>query len=729
MAVYRSNYLKEKIGIIPKNLYHGGNKPYSKSSLEWLEFISAQTNSKILHAVNGGEKMIVDTEWGKTYHVDGFCEETGTVYEFYGCVYHGCPLCFDGRNDHPFHSERKMCDVYEETVGREERLRALGFTVKSIWEHDYRKRRETDEMKLFLDTFDLITDLDPRDSFFGGRVGGYKLFREAKPVETIEYADYTSLYPFVNKTKLYPTGHAQIIRENFEPISNYFGLVKCKVLAPANLCHPVLPIRAKGKLFFPLCKQCVLDNSSECRHSEEERSFWGTFTTIEVLKAIEKGYKIVQVHEVWHFENTSTDLFSEYVNYFLRLKQESSGFPEWVETPKDQARYIAEGILLRKDKIVENPGLRAFAKLCLNSLWGRFAMRTDRVMTEFITDPLQFYKRINGADIDMHDLCIINDDLVEIVFKRKHEYEVESKVTNLFIGIFTNEWARLELYSLLDLMGGNVLYVDTDSCVYVSKPGDPKPALGDFLGDLTNEITPKHGPGAFITQFVCGGPKNYAYKVSNGKTHCKIRGFTLNYKNSLVLNFDSLKNIICKHINNPIKKNKKNKNVNGVKIVDECKITREKWTRRIVNKHEAKEYQVVFDKRIVLGQGEDSIPYGYHWNPSTTSTINPPFIPSVPDNLLYTLIHPSDAGGEQSTREVVRHPDPLTIVEDSDSIMEIDDDCESIHRTNDIDLMETDDESDNDFESERDSDIEFMNGNELSDEEELSFYRRLGNTF
>ena len=148
-----------------------------------------------------------------------------------------------------------------------------------------------------------------------------------------------------------------------------------------------------------------------------------------------------------------------------------------------------------------------------------------------------------------------------------------------------------------------------------------------------------------------------------------------------------------------------------------------------MNKREAKEYQVVFDKRIVLGQGEDSIPYGYHWNPSTTSTINPPFIPSVPDNLLYTLIHPSDAGGEQSTREVVRHPDPLTIVEDSDGIMEIDDDCESIHRTNDIDLMETDDESDNDFESERDSDIEFMNGNELSDEEELSFYRRLGNTF
>ena len=32
------------------------------------------------------------------------------------------------------------------------------------------------EIKLFLDTFNIITDLDPGDSFFGGRVGGYKLF-------------------------------------------------------------------------------------------------------------------------------------------------------------------------------------------------------------------------------------------------------------------------------------------------------------------------------------------------------------------------------------------------------------------------------------------------------------------------------------------------------------------------------------------------------------------------
>ena len=131
-------------------MYRDGNKPFSKSSIEWLEFIAAQTNLKILHAVHGGEKAIVDEESGKTYYVDGFCEETRMVYEFCGCVYHGCPLCFVGTNEHPFHSERKMCDVYEATIEREERLRALRFTVKAIWEHDFVKQKIMKKLNMWI---------------------------------------------------------------------------------------------------------------------------------------------------------------------------------------------------------------------------------------------------------------------------------------------------------------------------------------------------------------------------------------------------------------------------------------------------------------------------------------------------------------------------------------------------------------------------------------------------
>ena len=68
--------------------------------------------------------------------------------------------------------------------------------------------------------------------------------------------------------------------------------------------------------------------------SELERSFYGTFTTIEVVKALEKGYRILKTKEVWHFDEMTDSLFTE------AGKQESSGWPSWVKTPEHQTKYI-----------------------------------------------------------------------------------------------------------------------------------------------------------------------------------------------------------------------------------------------------------------------------------------------------------------------------------------------------------------------------------------------------
>ncbi len=196
------------------------------------------------------------------------------------------------------------------------------------------------------------------------------------------------------------------------------------------------------------------------------------------------------------------------------------------------------------------------------------------------------------------------------------------------------------------------LYVDTDSCNSISREGSPKPATGDYLEQLTNEITPKHGEASFITQFACGGPKKCAYVVNNGKKHCKIRGFTLNFKNSQILNFDYMRNAICKYVRSTKgSSDKKNKeNVYSLDTVNQGKITREKWTRRLDNKREVKSYQVVNDKRIVLGKGEDTIPFGFNWSPDQAEQLHADNenIPlrsyvshgSVPDDILYINIQP-----------------------------------------------------------------------------------------
>jgi hypothetical protein len=54
----------------------------------------------------------------------------------------------------------------------------------------------------------------------------------------------------------------------------------------------------------------------------------------EVRKAVDMGCGLVDVFELWEFDVTCFDkdtssgsLFAEYVNMFLKLKQESSGYP------------------------------------------------------------------------------------------------------------------------------------------------------------------------------------------------------------------------------------------------------------------------------------------------------------------------------------------------------------------------------------------------------------------
>ena len=50
-----------------------------------------------------------------------------------------------------------------------------------------------------------------------------------------------------------------------------------------------------------------------------------------------KGYRLVEVYEVYEYEVTPYDpttgqggLFVEYINTFLKLKAEASGYPSWV---------------------------------------------------------------------------------------------------------------------------------------------------------------------------------------------------------------------------------------------------------------------------------------------------------------------------------------------------------------------------------------------------------------
>ena len=119
--------------------------------------------------------------------------------------------------------------------------------------------------------------------------------------------------------------YLQSPRNNYEDInfnkdvSNYFGLIEYTVLPPRGLFHPVLPYHAQDKLMFALCKTCAdTGNQTPCTHSDAERAIQGTWSSVEVMNALEKGYRIVQLHKVWRFpqkpEKIITDQGTEFFN-------------------------------------------------------------------------------------------------------------------------------------------------------------------------------------------------------------------------------------------------------------------------------------------------------------------------------------------------------------------------------------------------------------------------------
>ena len=101
---------------------------------------------------------------------------------------------------------------------------------------------------------------------------------------------------------------------------------------------PIIPVKIHNKLIFPLCMKCAeeMNQNLNCNHSEYERCLDGEWWSVEVHEALKYGYKIIELYEIWHWNQQSTDMFTPYINNFLKIKQESSGFPAWVENEIDK---------------------------------------------------------------------------------------------------------------------------------------------------------------------------------------------------------------------------------------------------------------------------------------------------------------------------------------------------------------------------------------------------------
>lgn len=109
---------------------------FSRVAIKWLENIEQTEGIIIQHAGNCGEKKIKVQD--KLFKVDGYCETTNTIYEFYGDFWHGNPLIYSPTEIHPL-IKKSYEELYNDTLQREEVLRKEGYNLITIWESDYYK--------------------------------------------------------------------------------------------------------------------------------------------------------------------------------------------------------------------------------------------------------------------------------------------------------------------------------------------------------------------------------------------------------------------------------------------------------------------------------------------------------------------------------------------------------------------------------------------------------------
>ena len=446
--IYRRKVLQpNQLAYIPDNKIE---KNTSYKSLVWLKYL----NKDLQHAYNGGEKKIGN------YYVDGYDNITNTIYEFHGCYFHGCPKCFTPET-YNHQLQTTMGTIYARHLKRIEYLKNKG-RLNEIWECDFDELKNKDlELQKLYKSEEYVEPLIPRDALFGGRTNALKLYHKCVGNDKIMYIDFTSLYPSVQNFEKYPIGHPIKITDNFNTdISQYFGVIKCKILPPRGLLLPVLPIKL-DKLIFALCSKCAELKQQSCNHSDNERCITGTWCSPEINRAIKEGYKIIKIYEIWHFPNTSQynkdtkqgGIFTDYINMFLKGKQEASGYPSNIITDEDKIKYQQdyfnkEGILLELNNIEKNPGKRFVYKLALNSMWGRLGMKTDRNQYKIINHKSDWLNMITDNQYIISGVDFSSDKCLQVYFKNL--FDRGSTETSVVHAAMVTCYARLQLFDVLN---------------------------------------------------------------------------------------------------------------------------------------------------------------------------------------------------------------------------------------------------------------------------------------
>ncbi len=145
-------------------------------------------------------------------------------------------------------------------------------------------------------------------------------------------------------------------------------------------------------------------------------------------------------------------------------------------------------------------------------------MNTNKSTLEFINEQHEWNRILNNNRYDIHNLYFEpHKKTIQVTYSEHEALHVGNNKTNVIMSGFVTTYGRLALYEALELLDWRVLYFDTDSVYFISKPNYVDLPLGDFLGQFTNELDKEDGD--YLDEFSSIGPKTLGWRSNTGVTH------------------------------------------------------------------------------------------------------------------------------------------------------------------------------------------------------------------
>jgi len=194
---------------------------------------------KVMHGRNDHEYKLPELPH---FIVDGYSPETRTVYEYFGCHWHG--HTWQHFRDLITLNGDMLAETFERTMSRLKQITRAGYLVKFQLECEF---DDAGRPELLAHPIVHQSPLRTRDALYGGRTKILRLHYKARENETIQYVDVMSLYPYICTHFKFPVRHPVIHVgdgcRDIEACLHMHGLIKCSIVTPEKLYHPVLRFR------------------------------------------------------------------------------------------------------------------------------------------------------------------------------------------------------------------------------------------------------------------------------------------------------------------------------------------------------------------------------------------------------------------------------------------------------------------------------------------------------